>query len=193
MDKNTRHRIAAIQRFIPIFVLLMLLVSLSACDGTATAVPPEGATACGGDGGSYTCDGLSNHKISLSNVPQNVKPYLLLVSPEEEEKLRNAEKEGTNCIISIVGDLAFYDEKNNLVTKFDQPISVSYQFLEEQDRKNFDQCKSDFPETIDYVPVAFYDNAVWRPIEKFNKADDGTVSFEFTTWGDQQGGFGTQP
>ena len=193
MDKNMKHRFTAIQRLIPIFVLLVLLVSLSACDGTVTPALPQGAAKCGGDGGNYKCDGRSNHQISLSNVPPGVTPYLLPITDEEEQRLRDAEKEGTSCIISIVGDLAFYDEKNNLVTKFDPPISISYQFLKEEDGNNFEKCKGDFPDTIAYVPVAFYDNKVWRPIGEFNKADDGTVSFEFATWGDQQGGFGTQP
>src|SRR4030095_2871045 len=176
MDKTMKHRFTAIQRLIPIFVFLVLLVSLSACNGTATATAelPEGAAKCGGDGGNYKCDGRLNHQISLSKVPPGITPYLLPISDAEEQRLRDAEKEGTSCIISIVGDLAFYDEKNNLVTKFDPPISISYQFLEEQDRNNFDKCISDFPDTKDYVPVAFYDNKVWRPIEKFNKADDGT-------------------
>jgi hypothetical protein len=195
MDKNMKHRFTAIQRLIPIFALLVLLVSLSACDETvtATATLPEGAAECGGDGGNFKCDGLSGHQIFLTNVPPGVTPYLLPIPPGDDDRLRNAEKDGTNCIITIVGDLAFYDKENNLVRTFDPAVKISYRFLEEQDRGNYDQCLVDFPETIDYVPVAFYDNKIWRPVDPYTKADDGTVSFEFTTWGDQQGGFGTKP
>ena len=195
MNKNTAFQLFAIQRPMLILVVAVLVVFLYACGENATPTPelPQGAVACSGDGGSYKCDGQSGHQISLSNVPQNAKPYLLPISPDDEDRLRKAERKGTNCIISIVGDLAFYDEKNHLVTEFDPPVSISYQYLEEADKSSFDQCISDFPETKDYVPVAFYDHKEWRPVEPYTKADDGTVSFEFTTWGDQQGGFGTKP
>jgi hypothetical protein len=197
-------------------VLLVVLALLSSCDVNVTEPPvdvtelpstepssevteppasgvPEGAEQCNGEAGTYTCLGLSDHEITLTGVPDKVLPYLLSVPPKREEELRQAEREGTECIFAIVGDLAFYDTDNNLVTDFSKtPVKITYAF-NEKDMADFDVCKESITaEPVAYVPVYFSDK--WMPFPEGTFNVDGNVAaVTVTSWGDQPFGGGTQP
>lgn len=205
------------QGYLPVIaVVLVVLALLSSCatpvteppvDGTefpptepsseVTEAPaseiPDGATKCEGDAGTYTCSGLSDHEISLAGVPDNVLPYSLAVSPDREEQLRQEDKEGTECIFAIVGDLAFYDTDNKLVTDFSKtPVTITYSFNEE-DLAEFEVCRqSILAEAVEYVPVFFSDT--WKPFPEGTFSVDGNVvAITATSWGDQPVGGGTKP
>ena len=178
-------------------ILLVVVTLLSSCASSGTEPPPsgvpDGAEQCPGEAGTYTCSGLSDHEITLTGVPDEVLPYLLSVPPGREQELRQAEKEGTECIFSIVGDLAFYDTENNLVTDFSQtPVKITYSF-NEKDMADFEVCKDSIvAESVQYVPVYFSDK--WRPFPEGTSTVDGNVVvITVTSWGDQPFGGGTQP
>jgi hypothetical protein len=163
---------------------------------------PEGAEQCkpGTETGTYTCLGLSDHEITLTGVPDKVLPYLLSVPPKREEELRQAEKEGTGCIFAIVGDLAFYDTDNNLVTDFSQtPVTLTYSF-NEKDMDEFEVCKNSLvdqnlvadPGEVEFLPVYFSDK--WQPFPEGTSSVDGNLAaVTVTSWGDQPFGGGTKP
>lgn len=231
MDKNAKVRHSGIQvlarkatfhvRQLTITVILLVLMALLyACvvtpvpDSTVTpesdsTITPDPTTLPGealkcdtGDSGEYICNGLSGHTITVTNVPENVSPYLLPVSPEEEEKLLQLPREDIGCIISIVGNLAFYDADNILVTSFPSAVSLTYPFTDE-DNSKFDECAQSLqdqgivasPSEVTYVPIYLYnkpDMVIWKSFQN-PTFGDGTVTINFTEWGDQQEGFGTRP
>jgi hypothetical protein len=194
-------------------ILLVMIVLLSACGGSApepdssvppdpTTLPAEAVKCDTGDSGEYICNGLSDHMLTVANVPENVSPYLLPVSPAEEEKLRQLPREDIGCIISIVGNMAFYDADNNLVTSFPSAVSLKYT-LTKADNSKLEDCAQTLKNEgivassseVTYVPIYVYnkpDMVTWKTFQDF-AIEDGTVTINFTGWGDQQGGFGTKP
>ena len=138
----------------------------------------------------------------MTDVPEKVSPYLLPVSPAEEEELRQLPREDIGCIISIVGNMAFYDADNNLVTSFPSAVSLKYTFTEEDNTK-FAECAQGLQDQgivassseVTYVPIYFYnkpDMVIWKKFQDFTP-DAGAVTIDFTEWGDQQFGGGTKP
>lgn len=156
---------------------------------------------CEGGDGKFTCQGLDNHEITLTDVPDGITPSLLYVSPERKQQLLDAPKEGTECIFMIAGDLDFYRD-GELVTSFDSPITITYAF-ETQDLEAYSACQKTLVEKgivgsveeVDYLPV-YFDNSVWKPFNPENVSIDsttGTMTIKFTSWGDRPIGGGTQP
>ena len=206
------------QGYLQVIAIMLVVVSLlSACAPSGTESPvettqpptepssevtetptpgvPDGAEQCkpGAEARSYTCSGLSEHEITLIGVPDNVLPYLLPVPPDRELELRKAETDGTKCIFTVVGDLAFYDTDNKLVTDFSKtPVTITYSFNEE-DLAEFEVCRqSILAEAVEYVPVFFSDT--WKPFPEGTFSVDGNVvAITATSWGDQPVGGGTKP
>ena len=187
------------QGFLPVSAISLVIVALlSACGNAA----PEEPVPCRGEAGTYTCEGLSGHEITLTDVPENVFPYLLPVSAQREIELREAAKEDTGCIFMIAGDLAFYDENGELIPEpaFSSPITITYAFLE-QDQEEFSKCQNTLVEQgivadvaeVSFLPV-YFDKDVWKPFKEENvKINDNVMTITFTSWGDQPIGGGTQP
>lgn len=193
--------------------LLVMIALLSGCgDGAPepdSSVPPDPTTLpaeaqkCDtGELKEYICNGLSGHTLTVANVPDEVRPYLLPVSPEEEEKLRQLQTEDIGCIISIVGNMAFYDIDNNLVTSFPSAVSLTYNFTP-ADNSRLEDCAQTLEkqgivassEEVTYVPIYLYNKqgtVIWKKFQD-PTFGDGTVTINFIEWGDQQGGFGTKP
>ena len=161
------------------------------------------APACTGDAGKFTCEGRSAHQITISDVPEGFRPELLTVTDDREKELRNAPKEGTGCIFVIVGDLAFYDKDNHLISnpKFDSPVTIAFSFTAD-DMKAFEDCKATLIQSgtvtsetpVDYVPVYFF-NDKWKPFDEktYTIDPDGNVTIQFTSWGDSPFGGGSKP
>ena len=161
---------------------------------TPTPGVPDGAEQCkpGAEARSYTCSGLSEHEITLIGVPDNVLPYLLPGPPDRELELRQAETDGTKCIFTVVGDLAFYDTDNNLVTDFSKtPVTIRFSF-NEKDMADFEVCQSIVSEPVQKVPVYF--SGKWMPFQEGTASVDGDLAvITVTSWGDQPVGGGTKP
>ena len=209
-------------------IWIMIIVWISSCGpvGTATVTPPPITDApttpppiteppttpppaeqsCTGGDGKFTCNGL-DHTVAVSNVPEGFKPNMIPLTKGEAEALRNADREGTECIFVVVGNLAFYDKDNNLILEptFDSPVLITYTFTD-QDMQAYQECQKtviqsrpELAETkFEPVPVYFFekgDKKVWKPFKDgtFKVEGNGTVSIEFTSWGDQQVGGGTRP
>lgn len=193
------------QGYLPVTaILLVVLALLSSCATSVTESPasgvPEGAEPCKGESGTYTCPGLSDQEITLTGVPDKVLPYLLSVPPARELELRQEEKEGTGCIFTVVGDLAFYDTDNKLVTDFSKtPVTITFSF-NDKDLAEYEVCKQSLveqksvldPAQVQFLPVYFSEK--WRPFPKETFSTDGNlVAITVTSWGDQPFGGGTQP
>lgn len=151
--------------------------------------------------GTYTCQGLDGHEITLEGIPDGVTPYLLAVTPAFRDFLLGpeAKKLETTCIFMLAGDLAFYDEKDELVTSFENPVTITYAYLP-QDTEAFLNCQKEAEtatgvsaEEVQYVPV-YYDKDVWQPFKEYEvNTDSGVMTISFTAWGDQPIGGGSQP
>ncbi len=160
---------------------------------------PANAKPCSGNAGSFTCDEnmLSGHKISLANVPNNVTPYLLPISADDEKKLAGLPKEGFKCLISIAGNLAFYDSGGEIVKVFDDPVILNMTFTK-NDTDKVGSCGSERG-VEDLVPVYLYlpefDSSVdiWKPFQSFKLDPElpNTMIIEFNYWGDDPFGFGS--
>ncbi len=164
-----------------------------------TAEPITERTLCSGKAGKYTCYWLPDRPITLKNVPTGAAPYLLPIA--DEAALREAPKEkGIGCIFVVVGDLAFYDKSDKLVTK-GFSSSVSYTLTEEDKAACSEYIEALIAEKsvkatdIDFIPVYFADG-MWKAFneDEYDIVIDGDmVTVTFTTWGDQPMGGGTRP
>lgn len=191
-----------------VFVIVALLSSCAPAPavespGGTTEPPPTEPPAepipCSGDGGKYTCHGLSDHIIELDNVPSGVAPYLLPIA--DEAALREAPKEeGLGCIFVVVGDLAFYDESATPIHTFETPVISTYTLTEEDKAACSEYIATLIAEgsvkaaDIDFIPVYFSDG-LWKDLsEDYEVAIDGsTITMTVTTWGDSPIGGGTKP
>lgn len=202
-----------------LFTMLVVAAWVTACGNPASETPvtEEPATeeptteptqepdrqACDGADGNFTCQGLNGHEITLEGLPGGVTPYLLSISPEFEAFLLgpNAKRSPeTACIFMLAGDLAFYDDNEELITRFDPPITINYYFLLDVDNDAFQNCQTEAaaaanisPEEVEYVPF-YYHKETWRPFkDAVVDTQSGLMTITFTTWGDQPIGGGTKP
>jgi len=167
-------------------------------EAAATESPGE-RTACSGGDGKFTCHGLSDHILTLENVPVGAIPYLLDIS--DEAALREAPREeGIGCIFVVVGDLAFYEEDDEPVHTFETPVTGVYTLTEEDKAACSDYLATLATEQgikeneVDYIPVYFSDG-MWKDLsEDYEVVIDGnTITMTVTTWGDSPIGGGTKP
>lgn len=203
------------RRLLPMVTILMVLLALlSSCSNPATVTEtpvdvtepsgsgrPDEAEECPGESGTYTCISLSGNEITFTEVPENVFPNILPVSPEKEQELRQADKEGTECVFAIIADIAFYDTDDNLVTDFiDSPVNINYTLTDEE-LAEFEVCKKTLvdqelvaePAEVQFVPV-YFSNNLWKPFPEDSYTLEGNmVDVRITSWGDQPWGGGTRP
>ena len=78
--------------------------------------------------GSFTCADIEGYTLSLEGVPAGVTPNLLKISAQEEEELRALPTDGIGCVVSIAGNLVFYDGDDSLVTRFDEPVTLTFNY-----------------------------------------------------------------
>jgi hypothetical protein len=148
-----------------------------------------------------------DYKIILSNIPKGVSPKLLKI--EDRESLREYNKDGVGEILSIAGNLVFYDDniKDKLVTSFASPVRLTFNYTEE-DKKNLAARKAALikqgflreTEDVELIPAYLYSyadgpiNNIWKPFQNFriDKANQ-TMTIEFLFWGDQPIGPSTKP
>jgi hypothetical protein len=117
------------------------------------------------------------------------------------------DKDGVGEVLFIAGNLVFYDNKNELVTSFPSPISLTVNYTDEDEQRRIERQKAlrregklAENEEVQLIPVYLYSYTekpemnIWKPfqnfsIDKINK----TMTIEFLFWGDQQVGGGTKP
>jgi len=145
------------------------------------------------------------YKITLSNVPENVTPALLKI--DDREKLRYLDKDGVGEIISIAGNLVFYDNNNKLVTSFPSVISLTFNYTDDDEQKLMERKKALIREGIiaenedvKLIPVYLYSYTekpeinIWKPFQNFSiDKVNRTMTIEFLFWGDQPIGPSTKP
>lgn len=153
-----------------------------------------------------TLTGLTDHIISLSDVPEDLFPELLPISEEEEQRLRGLEMDGVGSIASIAGNLVFYDQQKREINSFPTPIRLTYN-ITSQDEASLMERKNDLRGEIDKVeliPIYLYTYprqedqepkvSIWKPFQNYRLDEtNNTVTIEFRFWGDQQTGYGTKP
>jgi len=167
--------------------------------------------------GEYSFEGLPGYTITLSNVPENITPTLLPMSPEDVEKLTNLNRDGNiGLITSVAGNLVFSDENGEQVHSFSSPIRLTYNFTSADEEKRRDREKklqeqkdkekgnSAKDVTVRLVPIFLYqydpdkgstpEFEVWLPFQNFSYDPRKlTVTIDFLFWGDQPIGGGSQP
>ena len=168
-----------------------------------TAAPTEDPTRtkCDSVDGTYVCKG--DREITLEGVPSGVTPYVLTIDPAFRDFLLGpdaAKSPETTCIFILAGDLAFYDDKDELVTSFNSPVTIKYSYLSELDDQTFKECQAEAAATasisteeVKYIPVYYHEN-VWRPFKEAQVDPvSGLMTITFRSWGDQPIGGGSQP
>jgi hypothetical protein len=202
-----------------VIALILLSCWLLRGDRRLPSIPkPTVAKDCTSEenSGSFTCKDKAEYTISLANVPEGVTPRMLQVSAIEEERLRSLPTDGT-CVVSIAGNLVFYDNGDNLVTSFPEPITLTLNYttqdalLLQPDINKFFKVSANpkVKECLDSNSVAKVDNIVpiylyapafdttiqiWKPFQNYTiNEDDKTMTVEFLNWGDRQIGGGTKP
>lgn len=152
-----------------------------------------------------------NGTIRLSNVPPNIIPKLLPITDEQEAAWLGLDKDRIGIVTSIAANLVFHDRKGNEVNYFSSPITLSYRFGPEDEKKRKGRevelkGKSGKRRAVELVPIFLYQYIldknldtkpkfeIWQPFQHFNfNKQTRTVTIKFRFWGDQPIGGGTQP
>ena len=198
-DRTTRsnYLLHNISIFVLLIVVVVLFVLLARSTKSIVRVPgtlPSDAVACDVEGGGFNCSGLLEHKITLANVPPGVTPYLLPISSGDESKFNGLPKDGFQCVISIAGNLAFYDKGGKMVKSFASPVAMQISYTG-NDVEKLPGCKSGLTEA-DLVPVYLYlpdadaRVSIWKPFQNYSM-DGNTATIEFQFWGDPPFGWGS--
>ena len=198
-DRTTRsnyllHNVLIFVLLIVVVVLFVLLTRSTKSIVRAPGTLPADAVACGVEGGGFSCSGLLDHKLTLANVPPSVTPYLLPISASDESKFAGLPKDGFQCIISIAGNLAFFDKGGEMVKSFASPVTMQIAFTG-NDVEKLSGCKSGLTEA-DLVPVYLYlpdadaRVSIWKPFQNY-RMDGSTATIEFQFWGDPPIGWGS--
>ena len=145
-----------------------------------------------------------DYEITLSNVPGNVTPKLLDIDNEDE--LRNYDKDGAGEILFIAGNLVFYEgTSDNLATNFPSPIRLTFKYTADDEQKFFAYRKTITGQEVKLIPIYLYSYThdedkerpeihIWKPFQNFQIDEaNRTMTIEFLFWGDQQVGGGTRP
>ncbi len=189
-------RILSIISYIIVAILVWLIARLGIPGPASDSIPADARACASVDGGSWNCVTDAGLEIRFSNVPADVTPMLVPIKPEEETRLRAATREGFSCLISILGNVAF-ERDSKLVSKFDQPVTLTYTFTEEDVRRAADTSLSncDRPYTPEeFVPVIilspFKEDSFWMPFPSFS-VDGNQAVVQFRVWGDPPIGWGS--
>jgi hypothetical protein len=157
---------------------------------------PDGAQPCeqksaSSKGFKFTCpiEGSSN-TLGVANVPDGVTPYLVPISPEDEDEFKNAPLDGFNCPVTILGNVVFAsDETKNLVTIFKSPIELKIDTPPASAQAASD-CSPADNEVLVPIPVFLYsfnneetNFMVWKPFQDYDSGTD-TTAINFKVWGD---------
>ena len=127
---------------------------------------PKNAEKCGGSPEQYVCTGLHDYTITLTNVPKDVTPYLLPISPDTESQLRNLPRDGVGCVVSIAGNLVFYDSGNKLYTSFSEPVTLKLQYTDHE--QNFFTLFNN-PKAVPALQQAGYDDQLIECMSNLQK------------------------
>lgn len=150
------------------------------------------------------------YKLRFSNLPENVNPRTLRIPDRESLKGFPKDKE-VGEVLSIAADIAFYDNNDRLVSRFAEPVTLTFNYTDE-DKRRLAEREQMLGQKAIMIPVYLYspvfktqqqgagameemgDNQIWLPFQKFSR-DEGkqTLTVEFMFWGDGQIGPGTNP
>lgn len=151
--------------------------------------------------------------ITLSNVPSSIKPELLPITEEQERAWFELGTDRIGIITSIIGNLVFYNREGKEVNYFSSPITLTYRFGPEDEKKRKYRevelkGRSNKRRPVELVPIFLYQYIpdkstksdatpafeIWQPFQNFNfNKERMTVTIKFRVWGDQPIGGGTQP
>ncbi len=154
--------------------------------------------------------GLAGHTITVSNFPPTISPELLDMSEDDLDTARKHTRDGVGEILTIAGNLVFYDQKRNLVNTFSTPVRLTFDYTkEDEDRAEAHRRdlinNSSITENmnVEIIPVYLYtypwnsENPtlnIWKPFQTFSiDKDRHTMTIEFRFWGDRPISPGTQP
>jgi hypothetical protein len=149
----------------------------------------------------------SPYQFTLSNFPQHVDPRLLEIKSQESISPK-IDHTYIDRILSVVGDIAFYDGSEKIVHIFPKPVKLTFnytakdynEFLKHRETLLADKKILSVDEAK-FMPVYLYNypdenprTGVWKPFQNYSMdLDKQTFTVEFEFWGDQQIGYGTKP
>ena len=154
--------------------------------------------------------GLEGHTITVSNFPPNLSPELEEMSTDDLDRVRKYPRDGVGEILTIAGNLVFYDENRNLVNSFPSPVKLTFDYTDEDEERarahqkdlvNRDEIAENV--NVEIIPVYLYsypwdsDNPttnIWKPFPMFSvDRARRTMTIEFRYWGDRPVSPGAQP
>ena len=154
--------------------------------------------------------GLDGHTITVSHYTEESSPELREMSPEQVDNARQYSRDGVEEILSIAGDLVFYDQRNreSFVTSFAKPVRVTIRFTEKE-RDAYLRRRDELlasgtirsREESKLMPIYLYSYPlrepqvnIWKPFQNYElDLDKLTMSVDVQFWGDQNIGVGTKP
>jgi hypothetical protein len=165
---------------------------------------------CQADGSDWICGDSARlaegFSVKFADLPTGVKPYIIDSLPEDVE---NANYYGFDCKILTVGNIIFGDG-TYIVNKFSEPVTLTmtYDFAQLSNS----ECGENL-DINDIVPIVLTtpfgqtttssstdksiseQTNVWvrYPGQYTIDQEAQTMTLTFTTWGDQQTGYGTPP
>lgn len=189
---------------IPAFVWVLIAILLLVIGWLGSQTNPPGRTV-----EIYDPD-AREYKLRFSNLPENVNPRTLRIPDRESLKGLPKDKE-VGEILSIAADIAFYDNNDRLVSRFAEPVTLTFNYTDE-DQRRLDARAQRLGEKVAMIPVYLYspvfktqqqgagaieetgENQIWLPFQKYSRNEDNqTLTVEFRFWGDGQIGPGTNP
>lgn len=194
---------------IVVFFILTIILLLSSCSSPTViddpVTKPGDAISCESIAGEYRCADPSNpaYTFTITNVPEGVKPYMLLISDGEKELIQNLPmdfpKESSPadtynyCLGPVLGNLVFYDKNDNLVTLFlKEPLTITFNNSFKDLRSGVSpKCKEGLENVIPvylYAPQAHPEIRIWKPFQNYEYDDKGQITITFRAWGDQRVG-----
>jgi hypothetical protein len=152
----------------------------------------------------------------FSGLPGGVNPRLLSIT--DRQKLRNSPKDKEiGDVLSVAGDIAFFDDKDDLVSSFASPVRLTLYFTD-QDKEALAQRTAMLNQKVELIPAYLYspvfkskkatdeinekdetveqrdEPLIWMPFQNFTRDDvNQTLTVEFMFWGDQPVGPSTKP
>lgn len=114
-------------------------------------------------------DGDREYRMVFSGLPAGVNPRLLPIA--DRQKLRDARKDKEiKHVLSVAGDIAFFDDKGNLVSSFASPVRLTL-YLTDQDKEALAQRTAMLNQKVELIPAYLY-SPVFKSIKERDDIDE---------------------